>query len=103
LLDNLVNYQNIRNILNYKNSILNKDINSFLNENIKNKIKYLMNKLNESMNEISLIYNIKNNHNEIKLFDKKFIKNNRDNCILSINNKIMDICEYYILDEEIED
>ena len=46
LLNNLNNYQNIKNILNYKNINLNKDINNLLNENnIKNKIKYLMNKL----------------------------------------------------------
>ena len=50
-----------------------------------------------------MIYNIKNNHNEIKLFDKKFIKNNRDNCILSINNKIIDICEYYSINKELKE
>ena len=47
LLDNLSNYQNIKNILSYKNININKDINLFLNENIKNKMKYLMNKLSE--------------------------------------------------------
>ena len=58
LLNNLKNYQNIKNILNYKNINLNKDINNFLNENLKNKIKYLMNKFNENIFETSLIYNM---------------------------------------------
>jgi len=97
LLNNLKNYQNIKNIINYKNINLNKDISNFLNENIKNKIKYLMNKLNENYTEILLIYNINKNNNEIKLFNKIFVENNKDNFILFINNKIIDICEFYFI------
>ena len=89
LLNNLNNYQNIKNILNYKNINLNKDINNLLNENIKNKIKYLMNKLNENIIEIPLIYNNNKNDNRIKLFGKEFVEKNKDNFILLINNKIL--------------
>ena len=52
--------------------------------------------------EISMIYNI-NNNQKIKLFDKIFVDNNKENCILSINNKSIDICEYYSLNKEIKD
>ena len=101
LSDNLKNYQSIKNILNYKNISLNKDINIFLNENIKNKMKYLLNKLSEYINEISLTYNI--NNNKIKFFDEKFIENNKDNFILLVNNKIMDIFESYNIEKEMKD
>ena len=47
---------------------MNKDINNFLSLNIKNKMKYLINKYNYKR-EYNLIYNIKNNENNIKLFD----------------------------------
>ena len=47
-LDNLNNYQNIKNILNCKDLNFNKDINNFLNENTKNRIKYLVYKLKEN-------------------------------------------------------
>ena len=40
LLNNLNNYENIRNILNYRT--IKKDINDFLNANINNKFKYLL-------------------------------------------------------------
>ena len=57
-LDNLNNYQAIKNILNYKEPNLNKDISIFLNENTKNRIKYIISKLKEDITEISLTYNI---------------------------------------------
>ena len=99
LLNNLKNYQNIKNILNYKNINLYKEINNFLNENIKNKIGYL---LKEKKFEISLTYKYYGQY-RIKLFDKKFVENNKDNLILSINNKIMNICEYYYINKETND
>ena len=54
-------------------------------------MKYLINKLNDNMNEISLIYNVNNNSNKNKLFDKIFIENNKNNFILLNNNKITNI------------
>jgi len=59
LLNNLKNYQNIKNLLNYKNINLNKEINNFLNENIYNKIDYL---LKEKKFEISLTYEYYGQH-----------------------------------------
>ena len=45
ILKNLYNYENIKSILNLKNMKIIKDINIFLKENIRNTLKYLMNKL----------------------------------------------------------
>ena len=66
VLDNLNNYQNIKNILSYKNININKDINLLLNEDIKNKMKYLMNKLSENIVQIYLKYNINKENKTIK-------------------------------------
>ena len=65
-------------------------------------MKILIIKLFESIYEISLIYNI-NKDNKIKLFDRKFIENNKNNCFLLLNNKIMNILEYYFINEEIKE
>ena len=50
-----------------------------------------MNK-NEINNEMTIIY--KNDENKIKLFDKNFINNNKDNCYLIINNEKTELKEY---------
>ena len=50
-----------------------------------------MNK-NEINNEMTIIY--KNDENKIKLFDKDFINNNKDNCYLIINNEKTELKEY---------
>ena len=48
---------------------------------------------NNKNNEMIIEYIIKN-ENEIKLFGKKFIINNINNCKIIINNKEQDISEY---------
>ena len=45
-----------------------------------------------TINEMTMIYK---NVNEIKSFNDLFIKNNKDNCFLLINDKINELCEYY--------
>jgi surface protein len=37
---------------------------------------------------------------KIKLFGENFIKNNRNNCIIMINNKIQEKWDYYNLEED---
>ena len=60
-----------------------------------------MNRYENKMNEINIIYNIKDK-GEIKLFGEEFVKNNKKNCYLLINNKKKELCEYYKLEEERE-
>ena len=92
-LDNLNNYESFKNLLNYKNESLIKEANYFLAENIINKLKFLIDKYEISKNEMTLVYNIKKGDNRIKLFDKRFVNNNKDNCFLIIDNKLIDIFE----------
>ena len=84
------NYETIKNAYNYKNKKLIKVIDEFLSENIKNKYKKLIDIIYDTKNEMSLIY--KNDEN-IKLFGDLFIKNNKSNCFLLINdNQINELC-----------
>ena len=94
LLSNLNNYENIKNILNLNYQNMNTDINNFLNENFKNKMKYLINKFSYKR-EYTLIYYINTNENKVKLFDNRFVKNKKDNYYLIIENKKINLCEYY--------
>ena len=121
LLQNLHNYENIKNILNYKyktinedyyfsnflnilNNNPNKDIDNILKDNVENKLKYFLKEINsyikERINEYTLIYSVEKNNNIIKLFGNKFVKNNKDNCILIIDNEIINLSEYYYIDKE---
>jgi len=90
ILDNLSNYQNIKNIINFKNIYIIKEIDIFLKDNIKNKFKYLIHKF--YLSESTLIYN---NDKKINLFGKEFVEKNKDNYYLIIDNKKINLCEYY--------
>jgi len=63
-----------------------------INENIRELYPNLSDYMN---NEIDIIYKCDKNMNEIKLFGENFVKNNKNNCILIINDIVLDICEYY--------
>ena len=49
---------------------------------------------------MNIIYKINKNEKRIKLFDSDFVKNNKQNCYLLINNIKYEIFEYYDIDEE---
>jgi len=91
-IDNLNNYENINNVLNFKMDKLMKEIDEFLNQNNANKIKNIINKYENKINELSIIYN-NNKNGKIKLFDSEFVKNNKGKCYLVINNKITELIE----------
>ena len=76
------------------NFIKNENLNNF-NTNI---IFKNPNKITK-MNEINIRYLIKENEEEIKLFGEEFVNNNKENCILSFNNKNYELCDYIKYDE----
>ena len=86
-LKELNNYQSIKNILNLKPDNLKNKLNNFFVEDAKNKIKYLIDNYINYKNEMTVIYKINKNENEIRLFGKKFIENNKFKCHIIINNK----------------
>ena len=91
-IDNLSNYESINNILNFKMNNLMNEVDAFLNENKKNKLKSIINIYENKINELTIIYNNKDN-GKIKLFGSEFVKNNKGNCYLLINNKISELIE----------
>ena len=94
------NYQvlkNLNEINNIKEIIeIIKNINN--NNNIKNKISNILdvyNNMNKGrMNIMTTIYNVKN-QNKIKIFDENFVKNNKNNCYLKINNIKQELSDYF--------
>jgi len=92
-LENLKNYETIKNIINFKLEILIKDIdNYFMKENIKKRMIYLMDIFDRYINQIDLIYEINKEESEIKIFGSKFVENNKK-CLMMIDNKINKIKE----------
>ena len=68
-----------------------KDISYILNENnIINKYKRIINIYENKRNEMTIIYK---NTEDKKIFGELFVKNNKGNCYLQINNKRYDLCE----------
>ena len=49
--------------------------------------------------EVIMIYKINKNNNKIKVLDQQFIKNNKENYTLIVNNKIYNLCEYIKYDK----
>ena len=47
-----------------------------------------------------MIYDNNKYENKIKIFDEEFVKNNKDNYYMIIENKIMNIEEYYWINKE---
>jgi len=92
----LINLPNIKlwNLQNIKNQEL---IFGNINEKISEKYPNLSDFMNN--NEIDIIYKYDKNMNKIKLFGKIFVENNKDNCLLVINNKIVPLIEYYEIQE----
>ena len=66
-------------------------------------IPYIINtktkKIKEKKSYITLKYKIKNNTKDIKLFGKKFVENNKGFCRLKINEKEIELCEFYELEK----
>ena len=69
-----------------------REIDDFLNENKINKIKKNINRYENKINELTIIYENEDN-GKIKLFGSEFVNNNKGNCYLLINNKISELIE----------
>ena len=72
-----------------------KEIDQIKNKEINN-TKINDKKLIKDISKINIIYNINNNHN-VKIFGSEFVKNNKYNCKIIIDNKEYKITEKYYL------
>ena len=55
-----------------------------------NKLKSIINKYENKLNELTIIYENKDK-GKIKLFGSKFVNNNKGNCYLLINNRMSEL------------
>ena len=111
----ITNKDCLSNIINFYNNI-NSDIlilenKAFLeteieesNDNNKEEIKsnkpiHINNLSSKKRNEMNIIYKIKKDENEIRLFGDIFVINNKDNCYLLIEGKQYELCEFFKLNE----
>ena len=77
------------------------ELQTFSNNNYFDNIKNIDNTEINKLNEITIQYDVKNN-DKIKLFGKKFIENNKNNCKIIVENKEQDISECIIVNKKIE-
>ena len=95
------NYELIKNIINLKPENMISKINKYFKENIKNKIKYLVdNYIINYKSEMKIWYKSQNydSNNEIQLFGEKFVENNKNKCFyLEISGDKYDLSSHYRL------
>ena len=98
---------NIKNIRDKNKNINNNNLNEKNADNNKN---YISNNIlnRNKLNQTTIIYYIKKaendeeyayNKNQIKIFGKKFVENNKNNCYLLVNGKQNELCQNLILNE----
>ena len=91
-----INKWNLKNIKNKENILVN--INEKTREKYYNKLRKFFN------NEMELIYQSSDNNKDgyINLFGKSFVKANKNNCILIINNKVNNFVDkfYYNIHDQ---
>ena len=99
---------NIKNIRDKNKNINNNNLNEKNADNNKN---YISNNIlnRNKLNQTTIIYYIKKaendeeyayNKNQIKIFGKKFVENNKNNCYLLVNGKQNELSQYLILNED---
>ena len=96
-LDNLNNYHKIKNVTSFNCKKLIKEINTFLNLEIRYKFTNLIEKFYEKnipFNQMDLSY-CPRPEKKIKLFSDEFFEKNKNNCHLIIKDKIEDFFQYY--------
>ena len=97
-LDNEENtYENLYSIINLNFKKFNKELFNFF-ENIKIKYNNLLDKEKKKKEIIFLYQNDNHKNTKIKIFGKIFILNNKNKCKIFINEKEIELAEYYDID-----
>jgi len=75
---------------------------NILKWNISN-VKSMNNIYYNIRNQINIIYKINNENENVKLFGKQFVENNKNNCLILIRNKVNYLTEFYNLEKKKND
>ena len=93
--ENRRNYQVLNNIKELNNTYLFKDIDEILStENISVKIINILDvfhKMNNMFDEISIIYDVDNKVEEMRIFSDIFVHNNKEICQMVIDDKVSEL------------
>jgi surface protein len=98
-----INYEILYNInnINISNDNIIKEINNINNDNNINnrfnKINNIYKKIYDKIDEITIIYNIKDKEDEIRIFGSDFVENNKDKCNIIYEDEIYELTEYFKL------
>ena len=98
-----INYKMIQNMksINIEETI--NDINLInKNDNIINQFHDIMN-LTQRMkyaDELTFVYKVKSEYNNVKIFNEEFVKNNKDNCSIIIDGKNQELSEHININEK---
>ena len=76
-------YNNINSEDKKKNILKDKENNIIIDDNSSS----------DKLNQMAIIYKIDNNQDEIRLFGKYFVENNKNKCILLIDGQQIELCE----------
>ena len=99
-LDNLKNYETIQNVINFKLELIDKDINNFLDNDLKEKFKYLIDIFEKYINKVDIIYENDKYHDKINIFGKNFVENNKKESFIMIKNNLSELKENYKIDNK---
>ena len=96
IINKYINYELIYSYNKLNTSEIINDINDIINNKNNNKIFKKLNDIYDKMTnkfceEITINYQIINNDNQVKIFGKEFLENNKQNCKMIINGKEMEI------------
>ena len=97
------NYEILENINEINNNNIIEEIQAINNDdNINNQVNNIINiynkMINKDISEISIIYNIdKRENDKIRLFGELFVKNNKINCKMIIENEEYELKDEYII------
>ena len=96
--DKLNNIMDLYNNINSDNNEIKTEIKKSYKED-----KFINNNISSSLykvNQMNIIYNIPKNTNKIKLFGSSFVKNNKNNCYLLIDEEFNELCESFELNSK---
>ena len=97
--ENRRNYQVLYNIKELNNTYLFKDIDEIIStENINVKVINILDifhKMNNMFDEITIIYDVDEKEEEMKIFNELFVHNNKDICQMVIEDKVYELKEKF--------
>ena len=98
--ENRRNYKVLYNIKELNNTYLFKDIDEIImTDNINVKIKNILNlfhKMDDMFDEITIIYNVDEEEEEMRIFSDIFVNSNKEYCQMVIEDKVYELKENLI-------